>query len=183
MKTAERIVMVAIVLVIIGGAAWLYVTLKKEDKELRAAVQRGDYEIPLDKKATETEEDWRTYFPELVPIVIGSTTAYASVADSMPELIKGLSDTPSLPDTVVKLFAFGSTGKHSIWMKDMNYPLDIIWLDESGTIVHIVENVSPSTYPESFAPPKPARYVIEANAGFVSSSSLSVGEEVIVPKW
>ena len=174
--------MVAIVAVLAGGSAWLYTTLKKEDKELRAAVQRGDYEIPLDKKAAEAEENWRTYYPELVPIVIGSTTAYASVADSMPELIKGLSDTPSLPDTIVKLFAFGSTGKHSIWMKDMNYPLDIIWLDESGTIVHIVEKVSPDTYPESFSPPKPARYVIETNAGFVASSSVSVGDEVIVPK-
>jgi uncharacterized membrane protein (UPF0127 family) len=183
MKTAERIVMVVIVLVLAGGAVWLYVTLKNEDKELRDAVKRGDYEIPLDKKTTEAEEDWRTYYPELVPIVIGSTTAYASVADSMPELIKGLSDTPSLPDTVVKLFAFGSTGKHSIWMKDMNYPIDIIWLDESGTIVHIEENVSPDTYPEPFVSVKPSRYVIETNIGFVASSSLSVGDEVIVPKW
>jgi hypothetical protein len=63
MKTAERIVMVVIVLVLAGGAVWLYVTLKNEDKELRDAVKRGDYEIPLDKKTTEAEEDWRTYYP------------------------------------------------------------------------------------------------------------------------
>jgi len=182
MKTAERIVMVVIVLVLASGGAWLYYTLKKEDSELREAVQRGEYEIPLKDASAEADQEWRTYYPELVPIIIGSTTAYASVADSMPELIKGLSDTPSLPDTVVKLFAFGSTGRHSIWMKNMNYPLDIIWLDESGTIVHIVENVSPDTYPESFTPPKPARYVIETNVGFVASSSVSVGDEVIVPK-
>ena len=183
MKLAERIVMVVIVLVLIGGAAWLYITLKKEDHALREAVQRGEYEIPLKDPNEVTEKEWRTYYPELVPIIIGSTSAYASIADSLPELIKGLSDTPSLPDTVVKLFAFGSTGKHSIWMKDMNYPIDIIWLDESGKIVHIVENVSPDTYPESFAPPTPALYVIETNAGFVASSSLSMGDEVIVPKW
>ncbi len=175
--------MVAIILVLVGGAAWLYFTLRQEDKELREAVKRGEYELPLKDEGTETDKEWRTYYPELVPIIIGSTTAYASVADSMPELIKGLSDTPYLPDTVVKLFAFGSTGRHSIWMKDMNYPLDIIWLDESGIIVHIVENVSPDTYPESFAPPKPARYVIETNAGFVATSTLSVGDEVVIPIW
>lgn len=183
MKLAERIVMVAIVLVLIGGAAWIYLTLKKGDRELREAVQRGEYEIPLPDSSAKDEREWRTYYPVLVPIIIGSTTAYASVADSLPELIKGLSDTPSLPDTVVKLFAFGSTGRHSIWMKDMNYPIDIIWLDESGMIVHIVENVSPDTYPESsFTPPTPARYVIETNAGFVSSSTVTVGDEVIIPK-
>ena len=47
--------------------------------------------------------------------------------------------------------------------------------------MHIEENVSPATYPDSFTSPKPAWYVIEANAGFVASSSVSVGDEVIVP--
>jgi uncharacterized membrane protein (UPF0127 family) len=174
--------MVAIVLVLVGGAVGLYAVLKKEDRDLRAAVQRGEYEIPL-KKETVSKDDWRTYYPVVVPIIIGSTTAVASIADSMPELIKGLSDTPYLPDTVVKLFAFGSGGKHAIWMKDMNYPLDIMWLDTSGKIVHIEEDVSPDSYPESFAPPTASLYVIEANAGFVASSSVSVGDDVVVPVW
>lgn len=173
--------MVMIVLVLVGGAGWLYGTLKQEDRELREAVKRGEYEIPLSDD-TAVEQDWRVYYPELVPIVIGSTTVGASVADSMPERIKGLSDTPFLPTGVVKLFAFGTEGEHAIWMKDMNYSLDIIWVAESGRIVHIEENVSPTTYPESFASPKPAWYVIEANAGFVASTSLSVGDEVIVPE-
>jgi uncharacterized protein len=105
----------------------------------------------------------------------------ASVADSIPERIKGLSNTPYLPEGVVKLFAFGAEGEHGIWMKDMNYPLDIIWVAKNGVIVHIEERVSPETYPESFSSPKPAWYVIEANAGFVASSSLAVGDEVVVP--
>jgi uncharacterized membrane protein (UPF0127 family) len=106
----------------------------------------------------------------------------ASVADSIAERIKGLSDTPYLPDGVVKLFAFGASGDHSIWMKDMNYPIDIIWVNESGTIIHRKENVSPDTFPESFSPPKPAFYVIEANAGFVEKNGIKIGDEVVIVK-
>jgi len=113
--------------------------------------------------------------------VIGGVVVEASVADTLSERIKGLSGTPFLPDYVVKLFAFGVPGSHSIWMKDMNYPLDIIWFNEEGVIVHIEENVSPDTFPESFSSPEPAWFVIEANAGFAASNTIAVGDEVILP--
>jgi uncharacterized membrane protein (UPF0127 family) len=106
----------------------------------------------------------------------------ASVADTIPERIKGLSGTPFLPDKVVKLFAFGAAGEQSIWMKNMNYPLDIIWLDKEGIIVHIEKDISPETYPDSFSSPAPAWYVIEANAGFTASNTVAVGDKVTLPK-
>lgn len=181
MKTAERIVMVLLLLALIGGAAWLYFAYQHQKQSVRDAVARGEFEIPL-KEDVAPDDDWRKYYPELIPIVIGDTPVQASVADSLPERIKGLSDTPYLPDGVVKLFAFGAEGEHGIWMKDMNYPLDIIWVAKSGKIVHIEENVSPETYPESFSSPSPAWYVIEANAGFVASSSIAKGDSVSVPQ-
>lgn len=182
MKITERIVMVLLVLVLIGGGAWIYFSVQHKQQEIRDAVARGEYEIPVKEAGDEASDDWRTYYPELVPVAIGSTSVQASVADSLPERISGLSNTPYLPEGVVKLFAFGTEGEHSIWMKDMNYPLDIIWVAKSGTIVHIEENIAPETFPESFASPKPAWYVVEANAGFVASTSLKVGDKVVVPK-
>jgi uncharacterized membrane protein (UPF0127 family) len=181
MKVAERVVMVVLLIAFVAACVYVVLFIKRHDQELRAAVKRGDFEIRNDT-ATTSPESWRIYYPELVPIVIGSTTVQASVADSIPERIKGLSDTPFLPEGVVKLFAFGTEGEHSIWMKDMNYSIDILWVAEEGNIVHIEENVSPDTYPESFKSPVPAWYVIETNAGFVASTSLKVGDEVIVPK-
>jgi uncharacterized membrane protein (UPF0127 family) len=181
MKITERIIMVLLILVLIGGGAWIYFSVQHKQQEVRDAVARGEYEIPLEDNKEEVSDDWQTYYPEVVPIIIGSTTVQASVADSMPERIKGLSNTPYLPEGVVKLFAFGTLGEHSIWMKDMKYAIDIIWVSKEGSIVHIKENVSPETFPESFASPKPAWYVIEANAGFVASTSLKVGDEVVVP--
>lgn len=182
MKTAERIVLVVIALTLIGGGILIYLAVSHEQKEVREAVARGEYEIKnADEKESVESEDWREYFPVLVPMTIGSVTVQASIADSLPERIKGLSDTPYLPKGVVKLFAFGAAGEHAIWMKDMNYPIDIIWTNKEGVIVHVEEKVSPKTYPDSFGSPKPAWYVIETNAGFVEENSLTVGDEVVIP--
>lgn len=180
MKIAERVVMVSLVLVLIGGAAWFYLSYKHDRQALRDAVARGEFQIPL-KDAPLVNDDWRKFYPELVPVIIGETTVQASVADSIPERIKGLSDTPYLPDGVVKLFAFGAEGEHGIWMKDMNYSIDIIWVEKSGAIVHIEENVAPETYPNSFASSKQAWYVIEAQAGFVAANKILLGDKVTVP--
>lgn len=181
MKVAERLVMVLLVLCFAGGGAWLYVAVQEERQEVREAVARGEFEKPIEEAIpTVSIDEWRSIYPSTVPLTIGSTTVEASVADTLAKRIKGLSDTPFLPAHVVKLFSFGTAGSHSIWMKDMHYSLDIIWADEKGKIVHIEEGVSPDTYPTSFASPVPAWYVIEANAGFVASNTITVGDQVVL---
>lgn len=181
MKIAERIVVVLLLLCLIGGGAWIYFAVQEDQREVREAVSRGDFEIPKETEQVEVaREDWRDIYPVTVPVTIGSIPLKASVAETMTQRIKGLSDTPFLPDDVVKLFVFGAPGSHSIWMKDMNYPIDILWADEEGVIVHIEENVSPDTYPKSFPSPVPAWYVIEANAGFIASSSVTLGDTLTV---
>lgn len=178
MKLAERIVMVLLLLSLVGGVGWLYIAVQQEQQAVREAVARGEYEIPIATSTEVAADDWRVIYPSTIPIRIGEVTVEASVADTLPERIQGLSNTPFLPDHVVKLFVFGVPGKHSIWMKDMLYPIDIIWLAENGEIVSIEENVSPDSYPESFSPIAPAWYVIEANAGFVASNTIAIGDKV-----
>lgn len=181
MKIAERIVMVLLVFVLAGGVAWIYFAVQYEQGEIREAVARGDYEIPLDEPQSEiTQEDWRAIYPNTIPITIAGIEVQASIADTLSTRIKGLSGTQFLPDNVVKLFAFGVPGEHSIWMKDMNYSLDILWVAKEGDVVHIEEDVSPETFPESFSSPVPAWYVVEAAAGFVANNSITVGDEVVI---
>ena len=183
MKTAERIVMVLLFIALVGGGVWIYFAVQYEQENVREAVARGEYEISVKSEEQEKDvppEDWRVIYPNTVPITISGVPVQASVADTIPERIMGLSDTPFLPDNVVKLFSFGTAGEHSIWMKDMNYSIDIIWVAEEGEIVHIEENVSPDTYPESFASPVPSWFVIEAVAGFVSNNSIKVGDQVVL---
>jgi len=189
MKIAERIVMVVLLFLLVGGGVWIYFAVQHEQQEVRYAVARGEYEIRDDPiKEVVQEEDWRAIYPNTIQILIGDVVVQASIADSLSKRIKGLSDTPFLPPQVVKLFAFGVPGTHSIWMKNMNYSIDIIWASEDGTIVHIEENVSPNTYSkespassESFSSPVPAWYVVETSAGFVASNTIAVGDKVVLP--
>ncbi|MCD5381435.1 MAG: DUF192 domain-containing protein [Candidatus Pacebacteria bacterium] len=182
MKIAERIVMVALLLIFIGGGAWIYFAVQFEHKEIVDAVANHEYEIPLDAKdPVIPREDWRSIYPNTITVLVGSTTVKASVADTLSKRIKGLSNTPFMPDDVVKLFAFGVEGTHSVWMKDMNYAIDIIWVAKDGSIVHIEENVSPDSYPEAYSSPTPAFYVIETVSGFVDYNQTVLGDKVVLP--
>jgi len=124
-------------------------------------------------------EEW--YAP-LYPMRIGSTTVYASVADTPEARTKGLSGTPYLPLGVVKLFVFDESKEWSFWMKDMNYAIDIVWVNDQGVVVHIESAVSPASYPNTVAPPVPAKYVIELQSGFVRDNKVSVGDMVVLPR-
>lgn len=179
MKIAERIVLLLLLFILIAGGFWIYFAVQQQHQDTLDAVARGEFEI-RDEERELTLNDWREVYPVTRSILIADVEVEASVADSLSERIEGLSNTPFLPENVVKLFAFGVAGSHSIWMKDMNYAIDILWLAEDGTIVHIEENVSPDTFPESFSSPAPAWFVVEASAGFVAKHSVSVGDDVVL---
>lgn len=74
------------------------------------------------------------------------------------------------------LFIFERENFYSIWMKNMNIPLDILWLDKEKRIVHIERDVPPCqedpcpTYTSRF----PAIYVLELKAGSVNEHMLKI---------
>lgn len=121
------------------------------------------------------------YFTPLVSMSINGVAVEASVASTPEERKTGLSNTPFLPSGVVKLFVFPEPDKWGIWMPDMQYPIDIIWLDETATVVHIETAIHPNTYPEVFFPAELAWYVIETNAGFVSQHNIMLGSRADLP--
>lgn len=124
---------------------------------------------------------WRSIFPVTSSMKMGDVLVEASIASSAMDRARGLSGTPYLPNVVVKLFIFDFDGTHSFWMKDMNYPIDILWADSEGKINYIEHNVHPSTYPEIFIPPTPARYVVETVAGFSELHNINEGSYLMLP--
>jgi uncharacterized membrane protein (UPF0127 family) len=97
------------------------------------------------------------------------------IADTQEEREKGLGGMESLPENSAMLFTFQNEDIYNIWMKDMKFPIDIIWLNSSKKIVAIEENISPDTYPEIFSPGEKSLYVLETNAGFVEKNNLLTG--------
>lgn len=109
---------------------------------------------------------------------MGSASFVIERADTQAARAQGLSNRDSLPANQSLLFVFDESERHCFWMKDMRFPIDMIWINDEKRVVHIEQSVKPESYPESFCPPSVARYVIEVNAGQVSQSGITAGDTV-----
>ncbi len=188
--------LLSVVLIMVAGFVYFYYANNQRLEEEAIQAKEKNTEIinsfvtstsSLSVNATGSEqmtatENWQTIYPKTKPLKIAGVDVLASVARTWPDRIKGLSGTPYLPENVVKLFVFDSVGYPSIWMKDMNYSIDIIWVNEKNKIVHIVKEASPDSYPTSFTPDAPALYVIETASGFVAKNNIKVGDDVVQPE-
>jgi hypothetical protein len=120
-------------------------------------------------------------WPQLQPhatVRLGDGVFISRVAKTSQERDKGLSGTQGLRQDQAMLFVYETDDKWPIWMKEMNYPIDIVWLDKDKKVVYIVKNAPPESYPyESFMPKQDARYVLELPAGTVEKKSIIIGDE------
>ena len=87
------------------------------------------------------------------------------IANTTISRAQGLSGRESLPVGSGLLFTFNSASTYGFWMKDMNFPIDILWFDSEKKLVDITRDISPDTFPETFYPDTPAMYVLETNVG------------------
>lgn len=123
------------------------------------------------------------FFPPDPRLFIGMTEIYVEIADTEQSRSQGLSGRKSLAENSGVLFVFPSPGIYEFWMKDMNFPLDFIWI-KNGKIVEITENVLPPAQTEGkpgvIRPFFSVDRVLEVNAGFVSKNNLKVGDTVVL---
>ena len=113
-------------------------------------------------------------------IIVGSAQVVVEVADTEALREQGLSGRLNLPEGRGMLFVFENDDTWGIWMKDMQFPIDIVWADASGTVVTVAVNIAPDTYPDSFYPTIPARYVLELQAGFTATHDIVVGSKIVL---
>jgi uncharacterized protein len=101
------------------------------------------------------------------------------IADTPEKQIKGLSNHKALPDNKAMLFVFSKKQIQNFWMKDMNFPLDIIWIDDIK-IIKIDKNLPPEgSVPKNiYSSISPVNYVLEINAGLSDKYNLKVGDDV-----
>ena len=109
---------------------------------------------------------------------IGGFDYDLEVVDTPEERQQGLSDRTHLPPRKGMLFVFQEADDYGIWMKDMNFPLDIIWLDSDQQVVGLEENVQPDSYPESFRADASSLYIIEINSGEATKAGLEIGDTI-----
>lgn len=114
-------------------------------------------------------------------IYIDDLALSVTVADEQSERQQGLSGVAELDEFTGKLFIFPTAGHYSIWMKDMNFPLDLIWVDNNFKIIHIEEQVQPESFPKQFVSDEPARFVLEVNSFFVDTYKINEGDVILLP--
>lgn len=108
-------------------------------------------------------------------IKINDTTIKVEVADTQELREQGLSGRKTLADGTGMLFIFDSPAMAGFWMKDMNFAIDIVWIDENYQIVDIDKSVLPETFPEVFYPDRAIKYVLEVPTGYTNQHQIGVG--------
>ena len=102
------------------------------------------------------------------------------VADTLKKRRLGLGKRTSLKKGWGMLFIFEKRKPYRFWMKDMQFPLDIIWLD-NHRIVHIIHNAKPVNSrdePEIMTSPVPVNFVLEIAAGRAAKLRLKKGQRM-----
>ena len=97
------------------------------------------------------------------------------VADTNALRKQGLSGRDGLMPNEGMLFIFPSKGTYGFWMKDMRFPIDIVWLDDAYRVVDVRERVEPDSYPMVFRPDVSTRYTVELSSGFFAKHGLAKG--------
>lgn len=112
-----------------------------------------------------------------IPAKIGESTLKLKIIEEGDDLIRGLSGQSKIAKDEGLLFVFPTNKRAGIWMKDMNFPIDVMWIDENMKVVSIKENFLPTSYPEIAYPSQDSKYVLEVVAGFVTTNKILLGDE------
>ena len=133
----------------------------------------GVLNIPSDAKLGSVE------FP-MGTIKIDDEILQVQIADNNSLRIRGLMFQEELPYDQGMLFVFDKPDNRSMWMLNMQFPIDIIWFDVSGNVTNIEKNVLPClttievvTCRENGVSGDNAKYVLEVTAGFVDKFNIS----------
>jgi uncharacterized membrane protein (UPF0127 family) len=116
-------------------------------------------------------------------VLVGEIPIIVDVADTQIERVQGLSGRSKMDNSNGMLFVFDTADYHEIWMKDMLFPIDIIWIGEDLKVISIDSAVQPSSYPKKYRPTRPARYAVETNERFTDMFIITPGNTVRLPSW
>ena len=117
-----------------------------------------------------------------IDLKVGNTVFDMAVSDTESLRSMGLSGVAGLKNDEAMLFVFPQEGLWGFWMKDMQFSIDIVWLDKEKKVVSFEKNVSPDTFPKTFFPKTNAMYVVEFIEGTVEKNKVHIGDQFVFPQ-
>jgi uncharacterized membrane protein (UPF0127 family) len=125
------------------------------------------------------------YYYQQVNVTVNGVDLVADIAETGEQRSKGLAIKDSLNETEGMLFVFSEPRQYVFWMKDMKFPIDIIWLDSNKTVVHVEHSLDPCgpVSCQTYMPGADSLYVLETVAGFADKYGIVEGMKVKFDLW
>jgi len=121
-------------------------------------------------------------------VIVNGFELTADLAITDDQKTKGLAIKDDLKENESMLFVYEQPSRQGFWMKDMKFPIDIIWLDSNGTVVHIEHNLQPCISILNagssilncpiYTPDKDSLYVLETISGFSQKHDVKIGTNI-----
>lgn len=128
--------------------------------------------VPLNGEVQETSEYTR--------VQLKGKKFKAEVARTKKEQRRGLKYRETLCGKCGMLFVFEEEGRHSFWMKDINMPLDIIFMNSNREVVDIFHaNPCKNTPCKRYTPRQKTKYVLEVNQNTFTNEA--IGKKIQLP--
>jgi len=192
-KKMTLIILVAMaVLVLVYAAAWHYffgmpnAPLPQAQVTLTPTPSSSASSISSSEEADATSTDIANPTLPEEGLSIDGATWTVELATTMVEQARGLSYRASLAPGAGMLFVFSRPGVQNFWMKDMRFPLDMIWIAGDGTVAGFAQD-APAPAPGTalwnlpvYSSPPGVNEVLEVNAGTVAKYNIKVGDTVTV---
>ncbi len=118
------------------------------------------------------------------PLQIDNATFTVEIASTLLQKTDGLSFRPGLDDGHGMLFLFDTPAIQNFWMKDMNFPIDMIWIG-GGKVLGFAQNAEPQPGAQLwqltiYSSPDGTDQVLEVPAGTVTKDGIKVGDSVVI---
>ncbi|MFL6474057.1 MAG: DUF192 domain-containing protein [Nitrososphaera sp.] len=117
-----------------------------------------------------------------VNVTANGRTLIADISATNEQMTKGLAIKDQLDENQAMLFVFENEAEHTFWMKDMKFPIDIIWINADKTVIHVEHNLQPcstvllcTTYKANGN----SLYVLETVGGFTQKYGITNGTHIV----
>jgi uncharacterized membrane protein (UPF0127 family) len=116
-----------------------------------------------------------------VYVTLNDQILIADISATDEQRISGLTGKDTLAENEAMLFVFENEAEHIFWMKDMKFPIDIIWIDSDKSVVDIEHNLPPCNawlLCTTYMPDGDSLYVLETVGGFAQKYGIVKGTPV-----
>lgn len=115
-------------------------------------------------------------------IQVGDDRFQVYVADTAKEQATGLGEIETLQAGEGMVFLFGESAPQTFWMKDVEYPIDIVWIQAGQVVGFVTAQPEAAEVPlaqyQHYRSPGAVDTVLELPAGTVAKQGLAIGDKV-----